>query len=678
MRWKWVAGIAVGAIVIFFAVIYLVASTYDYNKFKPYIKDLAHELTGRELIINGDIELKISLLPTLIVKKVTFQNAAWGEQPEMVKVGSLEVQLAIFPLLAGRIELDRLILLEPEILIEISKSGKSNLEFDVPAQVPGETEVTEPPEKTSLPFTFREIAIRNGTLHFADHRSGQTHLLQLEYLSIEAPAVGQPAALNLEAVYNGTPFQASGKFGQLGGILIQARKWPLDLNIHVAGTDLKIDGTIQDLLDARGFDLNITAQGHDLGSLHSIIGKPMPVRGPFKVSGHFVARDLNRLTLNDLALRLGKSTLTGSAMVDLTSGRPAINGQFKSPMLDLRPMMGENRVGEVTPDKKTAEADRVFSDSTFDLAGLQAVNLSMDLQVEQLLCRRFAMDDLKTKVVLTNGYLLIKTLTGSMGGGKLKGCLYLGSKGALDLDVQVERLDLGRMVRELQVSETVEGVLDLDVNLHGRGHSVASLMAGLNGDVVAVLYRGRMPLEYIKLVSADISSTLLKLLNPFQEKITSVPVNCAVVDFNIQKGVARSDVIVVDDARTTLVSYGQVDLKTEKLEFRIETRPKEGLGTDKTGKISVSLSEITRPFKLTGTLASPSISLDVTRTIKTVGTALLGPVGIAYLLVSDSSDTANTCVKALETAGRGTPGKDTTSKNKMKRDSSKKYGQCGR
>jgi hypothetical protein len=43
-------------------------------------------------------------------------------------------------------------------------------------------------------------------------------------------------------------------------------------------------------------------------------------------------------------------------------------------------------------------------------------------------------------------------------------------------------------------------------------------------------------------------------------------------------------------------------------------------------------------------------------TAKTVGAALLGPVGWAYLLVSGSSEKTNPCKKALEIAGKGAAG----------------------
>jgi len=76
-----------------------------------------------------------------------------------------------------------------------------------------------------------------------------------------------------------------------------------------------------------------------------------------------------------------------------------------------------------------------------------------------------------------------------MGGGKLKSSLDLLAKGkqaTLSVGVQMDKVDLGDMLKKLQITEALYGVLDMDINLKGRGHSVASLMARLDGDVVAV------------------------------------------------------------------------------------------------------------------------------------------------------------------------------------------------
>jgi hypothetical protein len=102
-----------------------------------------------------------------------------------------------------------------------------------------------------------------------------------------------------------------------------------------------------------------------------------------------------------------------------------------------------------------------------------------------------------------------------------------------------------------------------------------------------------------------------------------------------------------------LLSKGKINLKTEALDFGLYTESKEGIGSEKTGKVSVSLSKLTKPFKLGGTLANPHLGIDPARTATTLGAALLGPVGWTYLLVSRSSGDENPCVAARKISGEG-------------------------
>mgnify|MGYP001823731940 FL=1 len=144
-------------------------------------------------------------------------------------------------------------------------------------------------------------------------------------------------------------------------------------------------------------------------------------------------------------------------------------------------------------------------------------------------------------------------------------------------------------------------------------------------------------------------------MNPFAKKIERAQINCAVCDFNIKDGLAKSDVIMIDDPEKTLLSEGTVNFKTEALDFGIHTKPKEGLGTKETGKVSVSLGAITKPFKLGGTLANPSLGISPERAAKTLGSALVGPGSLASLFVSVSSGKEDPCAEALKFVGEGTP-----------------------
>jgi len=59
MRWKWILGIAAAVVAVLIVTAYIVIASYDYNKFKPRVADLARQYTGRELTLGGDIELGV-------------------------------------------------------------------------------------------------------------------------------------------------------------------------------------------------------------------------------------------------------------------------------------------------------------------------------------------------------------------------------------------------------------------------------------------------------------------------------------------------------------------------------------------------------------------------------------------------------------------------------------------
>ncbi len=76
MRWKWIIGISLTAIVAVVVAAFIVIASYDFNELKPTITELAKQYTGRDLTLGGDIELGLSLVPTLVVSEVAFQNAS--------------------------------------------------------------------------------------------------------------------------------------------------------------------------------------------------------------------------------------------------------------------------------------------------------------------------------------------------------------------------------------------------------------------------------------------------------------------------------------------------------------------------------------------------------------------------------------------------------------------------
>lgn len=232
MRWKMILSIAAAVVIVGLIVIYIIIASYDFNKLKPQITDLAKEYTGRELTLAGDIKLGIGLSPDLSIENVSFQNAAWGSQPDLAKLERLEIQVELIPLIRGEIQVKRLTLLKPDILIEIDKSGKSNLAFDLPEKKESTAEIEESEEKLPLNFSFNEIAVKDGNIVLHDHQAGSKQSIRIGQFDLQAPEFGAPADMVFEGIYNDIPIQASGNLGPLSGILDPAEAWPFELKVQ--------------------------------------------------------------------------------------------------------------------------------------------------------------------------------------------------------------------------------------------------------------------------------------------------------------------------------------------------------------------------------------------------------------------------------------------------------------
>src|SRR5574341_2632341 len=115
--WKWLLGGLLGLLILVVAAVVVILKSVDPREYAGKATALVKEKTGRELTIAGNGELRISLSPEIVAEKVAFANAPWGSRKEMARVRRVEVEIALLPLLRGEVRLERLILIEPDLLL---------------------------------------------------------------------------------------------------------------------------------------------------------------------------------------------------------------------------------------------------------------------------------------------------------------------------------------------------------------------------------------------------------------------------------------------------------------------------------------------------------------------------------------------------------------------------------
>ena len=112
---------------------------------------------------------------------------------------------------------------------------------------------------------------------------------------------------------------------------------------------------------------------------------------------------------------------------------------------------------------------------------------------------------------------------------------------------------------------------------------------------------GRIGSKAIDALSSDLARLItLSATGSTQQSVNQL--NCIAVPFKVEKGIARSDAILVDTGRVTVRGTGSIDLRAERIDLLLTPNPKDA-----------SLANyLAVPVHVGGTLANPSFTPDKT------------------------------------------------------------------
>jgi uncharacterized protein involved in outer membrane biogenesis len=250
--------------------------TADYNRYKGLIEKAVMDATGRQLAIKGDLSIVMSLPPALAVADVTLANAAWGSQAQMAHIGQLRVRLKILPLLKRDVDIERIKLIDTDVLLETDASGQANWRFSHTAHSRTGVGIRD------LAVEHLEVERLAVTLHSGEPGSPAAHY-QLDSLKLSRSAAADSLAVELTGRSNGQPVALSGQTGTLRD-LFAGKHFPIMLSGDVAGATLKLHGGLANALTLAGIKLTVEATGTDLATLGKGLAVTIPQTDKFDVT----------------------------------------------------------------------------------------------------------------------------------------------------------------------------------------------------------------------------------------------------------------------------------------------------------------------------------------------------------------------------------------------------------
>ena len=320
----------IGLILVLAAVVLIGPGLVDWNDYKAEIAARAKAATGRDLTIGGDIQVSVLPAPALIAHDVTLANLKGATAPDMVRLRSLEVRVALGPLLGGNIQVETVKLVDPVIELEALADGRKNWEFSAtekkdkepatPAKQKGGPDTEEPAPAPSAEPAIRldNFTIENATLVYRDGQAGTVERVDNLEARIAAASLTGPIESSGTLVVRGVPL----KFETLIGKIIHGRTVPVSLTLEsTAGQGkVRLNGTLVSLAEAPKFKGKIKAEGSSLAAIVAASGAAGPLPGfagqAFAVEGAVVA-SAEGAEINELVVRLGDAEATGGGSVEL-------------------------------------------------------------------------------------------------------------------------------------------------------------------------------------------------------------------------------------------------------------------------------------------------------------------------------------------------------------------------
>jgi AsmA protein len=620
---KFLIGIAVVVVVLVGAAI-AVPFLVPVEQYKGRIEAEVTQRTGRDFRIEGPVSL--SLLPKLAVElnQVAFAGPPGARSAQMARLGKLELELKIWPLLSGQIEIDKLVLREPHIALEVDAQGRPNWVLEnQTAQAPAQPAPTPAEPAGDLPeLRFGEVELVNGKISYFDARSGASYEVDRVDVEVLAPDLDQPAEIKGKLVFRDRPVTIDSRIGHPRGLIETGAS---KLVAAVAGDliSVKFDGELAngqggpgargalDLVAPALRDLATWATGDDPGAL--------PVQNA-SVTGNLDANG-QRVALTGGTYKAGDVEATGNVGLGLGGPRPRIDAVLSLARLHLDQYFNQpdgaaaqQAPGQPQPQPQPApaapkpQADG-WSTEPIDLSALRKLDADIKLAIAGLTVKGVDVGASDIAVLLNDGKL--KTTMGetALFDGTISGQVSADASAAVPavgLDFRINGVQAEPVLTRFAEFDRLAGTARAVASLKTTGNNQRAMVEALNGQGSVTFTDGAIK-------GINLAAMVRNVGAAFQgQAVGNEPQQTDFAElggtFTIQNGVVRNDDLRLLAPLLRLDGAGTVSLPPKTIDYRLQPRLAatiEGQG----GKTDVQ--GISVPVLIRGSLTSPSFAPDV-------------------------------------------------------------------
>jgi uncharacterized protein involved in outer membrane biogenesis len=559
--------------------LFVVVLLFDWNWLRSPLAAYLSARLGREVTLQGNLEVGLSRQLFLQADEVVLANAAWAGAEPMAQAARVALRVDLGALWSRRLVLSEIVLVSPRLLLERNARGEGNWV------------IREPSGEAKAPPALGSPTITDGRLHYRDR-----HLktdIRLDLSSVASEDAALPLQFSGQGTLRGQAFAIEGRGAPLLALRDQSRPYRLDVQVSAGRTRAHFAGSLVPL-QLRDIDGRLSLQGADLAELYPTIPLPLPWTPPYRFSGQ-LRHDQGRWIFSDFAGRVGRSDLQGEITIDRRGERPQIVATLNSAYLDdqdLGGFVGLPPPHAGTPPQKKAAArqaasGKVLSDKSYQLDRLRAVDAKVRFTGAHVKRGKLPLDHLRVVLAIEHGEFRLQPIEFGIAGGRVVSQLTLDARRPTlraRAEVSVRQLDLARLLPKLKPPKGKSGKVSGRAQFAASGNSVADLFASMDGDVAFGMAGGQASALTLLLTNLDLARAAELLLRGDE----NAAIHCVIADFNVKQGRMVARTLLADTTAVSIEGEGSVDLRAENYDLVLRAKAKQASPLALRGPIVVS------------------------------------------------------------------------------------------
>jgi len=600
-----------------------VALLFDPNDYRDDIAAEVQRTTGRELVIEGDLELTLFPWLAINVGKTTLGNAPGFGDEAFASFDQARLSVKILPMLLRReVTVGTASLDSFQLNLAIAGNGRSNWQDFIEASEAeaDAIDAADASEGASATLDIASVEITNASVTYSDAQTGESYRLTDFNLRSGRVARNEPLGLQSDFDFELQPADLAGDFAIETIMTLDADAGTVafsDIEVSTLGVDISADVAPFSYVDEASPAATIEVDAFSLKSLMERLSVEPPVTADPDALGKIII-DANLqlgddgVALRDLEMVVDDTTFKGGLSV-ASDAAGTISIDLAADSIDLDRYMApaegaELGSGEAVPVEIPTEL-------------IRALNVRGSLTVAEAYLSGMKFENVELGLNANNGDMRLHPISADFFDGKYNGDVRINATSGtpvLSVNENISDVSLGSLAKAMFGQENITGSINGSFKLDGKGDDLATIQRSLSGSMSMELLDGTWE-------GTDVWYELRRARSLYKQEPAPEPELPPRTRFSnvtatgpVTNGVFRNDDLLAELPFMQLTGKGSVDFAAAKVDYRMTARilDKPEFAQGASEQELEEFTEAVIPLRITGPLANPSIKPDVEEMLK--------------------------------------------------------------